>query len=83
MVLQERRAVQAMNNLPKMKLYGLAWNNAKGQIHRDVDLPAIIWWDGSLFYYKNDVYHRDDDLPAVIWPDGSVSYWNNGEQYKP
>ena len=41
------------------------WNNEKGELHRDNDLPAVIlpngtqeWWQNGKLYkvYKKDVY---------------------------
>jgi hypothetical protein len=44
-----------------------------GKLHRDNDLPAIIWASGNLEWYKNGKLHRDNDLPAII-QDGSL-FW--------
>jgi hypothetical protein len=37
-----------------------------GVLHRDNDLPAKIWGDGSQCWYKNGQLHRDTDLPAIL-----------------
>ena len=39
--------------------------------------PAIIWKDGSKFYYIENKLHRLDG-PARIWPNGEESYYING-----
>jgi hypothetical protein len=41
-----------MNELPKITSNSLEWRNDRGQLHRDGDLPAIIWADGSVYYFK-------------------------------
>lgn len=42
--------------------------NQAGQRHR-VGGPAVIWPDGSLFWYQNGVLHREDG-PAIEWANG-------------
>ena len=41
-----------------------------GILHRDGDKPAVIYNDGTMFWYKEGKIHRDGDKPAVIYPDG-------------
>lgn len=36
-----------------------------GELHRDGDLPAKIYSDGSCQWYRNGLLHRDNDLPAI------------------
>lgn len=48
----------------------LIWYNEFGQIHRDNDLPAMIYADGDQEWFVNDRKHRENNLPAVIWADG-------------
>jgi hypothetical protein len=37
-----------------------------GKLHREGDLPAIQYPDGSRRWYKNDKLHRDNNLPSII-----------------
>lgn len=37
-----------------------------GEIHRDDDLPAIIYKDGTRAWYQNGVSRRDNNKPHVI-----------------
>ena len=53
-----------------------------GKEHRENDLPAEIWADGSQFWYKNGELHRDNDLPAVIDEDCSQYWYKNGERHR-
>lgn len=49
-----------------------------GKLHRDGDLPAIIWADGTQEWYQNGELHRDGGKPAFVDPDGHISWWKNG-----
>ena len=40
--------------------------------------PAVIWADGSKFYYIQNKAHRLDGA-AVIYLDGLEEYWINGK----
>ena len=53
-----------------------------GQLHRDNDLPAIIYANGEKVWYQNDQIHRDNDLPAVIYVDGSQFWCQNGQLHR-
>lgn len=52
-----------------------------GQLHKDNDLPAIIFADGIKIWYKDGEIHRDNG-PAVIWPNGSCAWYKNGKHIK-
>jgi ribosomal protein L25 (general stress protein Ctc) len=45
----------------------------EGKIHREGDLPALIYSDGTQKWYKEGILHRDGDLPAVIYCENQ--YW--------
>ena len=45
-----------------------------GQLHRDNDLPAIIYENGERVWYQNGLLHRDNDLPACIYLNGN-QFW--------
>jgi len=55
------------------------WYNKAGQFHRENDLPAVIWKDGTQVWYKNGKRHRDNDLPAIIGGQGYLAWYKNGE----
>ena len=42
------------------------WYNQEGELHREGDLPAVIYEDGSQFWLQNGKFHRDEDQPAVV-----------------
>ena len=45
------------------------------------DEPALIYNDGTKFWYKDGKLHRDNNLPAVIRSNGDVEFYKNGKQY--
>jgi hypothetical protein len=52
----------------------------KGRIIHRVDGPALIFDNGSKFWYLNGECHREDG-PAVITADGTISWYLNGDYY--
>lgn len=54
-----------------------AWYK-NNKLHRDDDLPAVIWADGTKLWYQNGVLHRDNNLPAVIFADGKEEWYQFG-----
>lgn len=47
------------------------WFNIKHDLdmihlHRDNDLPAIVYKEGTQGWYRDNDHHRDGDLPAFI-----------------
>ena len=53
--------------------------NEDGELHRE-DGPAVVYRDGTKFWYRNGELHKEDG-PAVIWYDGSMEWWLDGEEY--
>jgi len=43
------------------------------KLHRDDDLPAVVYVGGTQEWYKNGQLHRDN-LPAIIYSSG-YKYW--------
>ena len=52
------------------------WN--LGRLHRDYDLPAVIYDDGTLAWYNRNQVHRAGGKPAVILPNGEREWWVRG-----
>jgi antitoxin component YwqK of YwqJK toxin-antitoxin module len=50
-----------------------------GQLHRDNDLPAVIYANGEKEWYQNGQLHRDNDLPTVVLPSGTKLWYQNGK----
>ncbi len=53
-----------------------------GQCHRDNDLPAIIYANGTQQWYQHDKLHRDNDLPAIIYADGTQQWYQHGQRHR-
>jgi len=53
-----------------------------GQLHRENDLPAVIWSNGLQFWYYNDLLHRENDQPAIMHHDGSQSWYYNDKLHR-
>jgi hypothetical protein len=53
-----------------------------GKIHRDDDLPAIVFANGLHQWYKNGKLHRDGDKPAHIHHRGHIAYYKQGKLHR-
>ena len=62
-------------------LTGRIWY-LNGKQHRDDDLPAVIWSDGSLEWYQYGRRHRDNDQPAFIHKDGRQEWYQYGLRHR-
>ena len=56
------------------------YKNEKGQYHR-TDGPAIIYSNGDMSWYKEDMLHRTDG-PAIEWISGTISWWYMGIRHR-
>jgi hypothetical protein len=81
-----------MSSGPTTNEYGAQkWFDAYGKLHRDGDLPAVVWSHGTTEWYqhgfqswwKHGLRHRDGDLPAVVWSDGTKQWWVDGVRQTP
>ncbi len=54
-----------------------------GRLHRDGDLPAVEYGNGSKEWWRNGKQHRDGVLPAVKCANGTKEWWRNGVRYHP
>jgi hypothetical protein len=53
-----------------------------GKLHREADLPAIEWTDGTKHWYINGKRHREVDRPAVEWSADYKSWWVDGKRHR-
>lgn len=51
-------------------------------IHRDDDLPAVVWDNGGEEWYQDGKLHRDGDKPAVVGADGARQWWKHGKPHR-
>lgn len=49
--------------------------------HREDDLPAVIYYDGTGSYWYNGMIHRDLDLPAITYSN-KVEYYKYGKLHR-
>lgn len=60
----------------------LVWLDEHYYIHRDGDLPAVIWPDGEQSWQCHGRCHRGNGLPAVIWPCGFKLWYVDGDLHR-
>lgn len=70
-----------INNV-KHKVYKIEENSffyfVNSKLHRENDLPAIEWEDGSKIWAVHNQIHRNTPKPTIIWAFGKVEYyWKN------
>jgi len=58
------------------------WYNKADQLHRENDLPAVIYKNGSKEWWKNGKRHRENDMPAVININGYNAWLVNGVSHR-
>ena len=49
-----------------------------GKLHRDNNLQALEYPDGTKMWFKNGKRHRENDLPAIEYPDETKMWFKNG-----
>ena len=54
----------------------------ENRLHREDDLPAIEYINGTKYWYKNGKLHRENDLPAVEYNNGTKEWYKNGKQHR-
>lgn len=57
---------------------GVHYYNSNGRRHRDNDQPAIIFANGSRYWYEDGELHRDNK-PAIIRVDGYQAWYKGGK----
>jgi hypothetical protein len=57
----------------------IEYRNESNQIHRE-DGPAVVYDDGSEYWYLNNLQHREDG-PASKW-DGNLAWYKNGKLHR-
>ena len=53
----------------------------KGRLHSTGDQPAVVYADGTQWWYCEGKIHRDG-APAVVWANGVEEWWQNGFRTK-
>lgn len=47
-------------------------------IHRNDDLPAKVFKNGTRYWYQRGLLHRDNDMPAIIRSNGDKCWYQHG-----
>ena len=50
----------------------------KGHLHRENDLPAIIYANGDKYWWYNGKEHRENNLPTFICGKERLVIYSNG-----
>ena len=64
------------------KFSGIRDANGKGELHSFSDEPAVVYKDGTKWWYRNGRIHRDGDQPAVVWHNGVQEWFQNGRRHR-
>jgi hypothetical protein len=82
-ILQKPYIIRATNELivkfTNNDYDGFCYQN---KLHSFNDQPAIIYVNGSKFWYQHGELHRDNDQPAAIYSNGRKSWYQNGERHR-
>lgn len=60
---------------------GHYFSGVDGEMHSVNDEPAVIYKDGTKWWYRNGKIHRDNG-PAVVWWNGVEEWWQNNERHR-
>ena len=58
------------------------WHDRDGLNHRDGDLPAFIFPDGSMEWWQHGQIHRDWDKPAIVKADGFMTWVHHNKRHR-
>ena len=77
---------EELKNLCKNGIFNVKTGNyyfdENGKYHRENDLPAIEYANGTKEWYKNGLRHRENDLPAIEMADGTNEWYQNGNRHR-
>ena len=73
---------EAFKHAPYKNEGFVEWKDSDNTLHRDGDLPAVVWACGEQAWYQHDKIHRDGDLPARVWDNGSQFWYQHGEFHR-
>jgi hypothetical protein len=72
----------SIDDLPIINSHGHYLWYKEGKLHRDCDLPAVIYENGDQEWYKEGKLHRDCDLPAIISDNGHQHWYKEGKLHR-
>lgn len=53
-----------------------------GKLHRDGDMPAVVYNGGNRIWRVNGLIHRDGDMPAIVYKTGHQEWWQGGTRHR-
>ena len=53
-----------------------------GKLHRNNDLPAVIYSYDEHRWYKMDLLHRENDLPAIVYKNLYYAWYLNNKKHR-
>jgi hypothetical protein len=82
-ILQKPYIIRAINEiLVEDVLVGRIEYLYRGKFHSFNDQPAIIWTNGTKWWYYHGEIHRDNDQPAIINSGGTKMWYQHGELHR-
>lgn len=57
------------------------WYDQRRLLHRGMEMPAVVYADGTREWWVDGLRHRDGG-PAVVDADGSKEWWRNGRLHR-
>jgi hypothetical protein len=74
--------IDRLNDLPAQIMpHKVAWRRMHLR-HRENDLPAVLYSDGTMEWHSGGNKHRENDLPAVITSDGTKMWYYLGKKHR-
>ena len=58
------------------------WHDAHEYLHRENDLPAVIFTSGSKSWWIHGIRHRENDQPAIEYWNGDKQWYVNGKHHR-
>ena len=60
---------------------GHRFSGVDGKMHSVDDEPAVVYADGTKWWYRENEIHRDAG-PAVVWSNGTQEWWQNNRRHR-
>ena len=65
----------------KISKYSISYTNNSNHFHQEGDKPSTIYFDGFIFFRKNNKLDRKGK-PSIINPNGTLVYYENDKFVK-
>lgn len=60
---------------------GHTFHQHNGQLHSEADAPAVVYADGTQWWYHEGKVHRDG-APAIIFANGVEEWWQYNVRHR-